>query len=59
MMSQHTVLIVDDDSHIREVLRYALEKEDIAVIEAENGQKGLEKALSQAPDMIVLECHDA
>lgn len=55
MMAQQTVLIVDDDPHIREVLRYALEKEGIAVIEAGDGESGLHKALSQAPSMIVLD----
>ncbi len=54
-MSKHTVLIVDDDPHIREVLRYALEKEDIAVIEAENGRMGLEKTQQRQPDMIILD----
>lgn len=54
-MAQHTVLIVDDDPHIRELLRYALEKEGIAVLEAENGQKGLEIALGQTVELIVLD----
>lgn len=55
MLAQQTVLIVDDDSHIREVLRYALEKEGIAVIEAKNGQSGLKKALGEVPNLIVLD----
>lgn len=55
MTAQHTVLIVDDDPHIREVLRYALEKEGIAVIEAENRERGLEEALDKAPSLIVLD----
>jgi two-component system, OmpR family, response regulator len=54
-MAQHTVLIVDDDSHIREVLRYALEKEGITVMEADNGLQGLEKARGLRPDIIVLD----
>lgn len=55
LMSKHTILIVDDDPHIREVLQYALEKEGLAVIEADNGRIGLEKAQTLQPDMIVLD----
>lgn len=54
-MSVHTVLIVDDDPHIREVLRYALEKEGLAVIEAGNGRDGLEMAKRLQPDILILD----
>ena len=54
-MPQHTILIVDDDPHIRDVLRYALEKEGISVIEAENGRAGVEKALQFQPHMIIMD----
>lgn len=54
-MASYTVLIVDDDPHIREVLRYALEKEGLTVIEAENGSMGLEKHTRQHPDIVILD----
>ena len=54
-MSQYTVLVVDDDPHIREVLRFALEKEGILVVEAENGQEGIEKALQINPHVIIMD----
>ena len=54
-MPQHTVLIVDDDPHIRDVLRYALEKEGLIVIEAENGREGVEKARQCQPDMMIMD----
>ncbi len=54
-MPQHTVLIVDDDPHIRDVLRYALEKEGLVVIEAENGREGVEKARQCQPDMMIMD----
>jgi two-component system OmpR family response regulator len=54
-MPQHTILIVDDDPHIRDVLRYALEKEGLSVIEAENGRTGIEKALQLQPHMIIMD----
>ncbi|MFC0302081.1 response regulator transcription factor [Virgibacillus soli] len=36
------VLVADDDPHIRELLRFYLQKEGYHIIEAENGQKALE-----------------
>jgi two-component system OmpR family response regulator len=54
-MPQHTVLIVDDDPHIRDVLRYVLEKDGISVIEAQNGREGIEKALQLKPHMIIMD----
>lgn len=54
-MSQPRILIVDDDPHIREVLIYALNKAGLEVIEARNGEEGLEKAKAHSPDVIVLD----
>jgi two-component system, OmpR family, response regulator len=53
--SRNRVLIVDDDPHIRDILVYALEKENITVLQAENGQQGLMVAKTQHPDLIVLD----
>lgn len=51
-----TVLIVEDNTDIREMLKMALEYRGYKVYEAENGQKGLE-ALSKlkAPCLILLD----
>jgi len=54
-MPQYTVLVVDDDPHIRDVLRFALEKEGISVFEAENGREGIEKALQVKPHVIIMD----
>lgn len=54
-MPQSRILIVDDDPHIREVLIYALSKAGLDVIEAKNGEEGLQKAQAQTPDVIVLD----
>ena len=54
-MSTYRVLIVDDDSHIRDVLRYALEKEGLSVIEAENGQVAIEQVKQAKPSMIIMD----
>jgi two-component system OmpR family response regulator len=49
------ILVVDDDSHIREVLRYALEKEKFQVLEAEDGLQGLAAIKQAQPDVIILD----
>lgn len=55
LMNPSTILVVDDDPHIREVLRYALEKEGLRVVEADNGLMALEKARQILPDVIILD----
>ena len=49
------ILVVDDDSHIRDVIRFALAREGHTVVEAENGVRGLMLAGSERPDLIVLD----
>ncbi|WP_028575791.1 HDOD domain-containing protein [Desulfonatronovibrio hydrogenovorans] len=49
------VLVVDDEEHIREVLKEALEDRDMIVETADNGQKGLEKLLSRRFDLLLLD----
>lgn len=50
-----TILIVDDESPIRSVLKDALEKAQFTVIEARNGEEGLGTALHQHPDLMMLD----
>lgn len=50
-----TILVVDDDAHLREVVQYALEREGHQVILAENGEQGLERALDGGIDLMVLD----
>src|ERR1700720_1452461 len=49
------ILLIDDDSGIRDVVRFALAREGFAVIEAEDGAQGLALAEREAPDLIVLD----
>jgi two-component system OmpR family response regulator len=49
------ILVVDDDPHIREVIRFALEKAGMSVREAANGQEGLREVSLFQPDLIVLD----
>lgn len=52
---RRTILIVDDDPHIRKVVRFALEKEGFDVVEASDGREGLEAVASYAPDLVILD----
>lgn len=49
------ILIVDDDAHIREVLRYALGQAGFSIDEAANGAEALTLAKSTDYDLIVLD----
>jgi CheY-like chemotaxis protein/DNA-binding CsgD family transcriptional regulator len=50
-----TVLIVDDEADIRELVRLNLELDGHTVIGAENGAEGLEYAVGEHPDVVVLD----
>ncbi len=50
-----TILVVDDDPHIREVVRFALEKAGFRAIEARDGRQALERYASDTPDLVVLD----
>ncbi|WP_426265351.1 response regulator transcription factor [Sphingomonas sp. PWP1-2] len=50
-----TILIADDDPHIRQLLVFALAKAGLDTIEAEDGETTLAAAEVHAPDLIVLD----
>lgn len=49
------VLVVDDELHIRHILRLHLESIGIQVLEAETGRAALAAAEREAPDLIILD----
>ncbi len=49
------VLVVDDESSIVNIISYNLKKEGYDVIAAEDGEAGLELALSEDPDLVLLD----
>lgn len=51
----HTIVIIDDEEDIRDILAYNLTKEGFRVFTAENGQKGIDVCKSEAPDLIILD----
>lgn len=50
-----TILVVDDDPHLREVVRYALARQGFLVVEAQNGVEALKRVAEQKPDLVVLD----
>ena len=54
-MSETTVLIVDDESAIRDMLRLALEIAEFRCIEAENIQQAFTLVVDERPDIILLD----
>ena len=54
-MSVTTVLIVDDEPDIREVMRFALQGADFATLEAGHADEARKTILSSAPDLILLD----
>ncbi len=49
------VLIIDDEPLVRRSLRRVLEKEGWSIVEAEDGQKGLQAWLTEKPDLVLLD----
>lgn len=54
-LSQKTVLVVDDEPDIVEILTSYLQDEGYRVVTAYNGRDGLETARTLHPDLIVLD----
>jgi CheY-like chemotaxis protein len=49
------VLIIDDDIDLVEAMRITLEGAGLTVIDAQDGQKGLEKVKREKPDLVILD----
>ena len=50
-----TILIVDDDPHIRQLLAFALDKAGLETREAEDGEAALAQVAANRPDLVVLD----
>jgi DNA-binding response OmpR family regulator len=55
MSKKPSILVVDDEKTIREVVRRYLELEDYQVIEADNGIEALKILQEEAPDLLILD----
>ena len=54
-MARATILVVEDDPDIRELLSFSLAKEGWTVVVADDGESGLAKLPSANPDCVVLD----
>jgi DNA-binding response OmpR family regulator len=54
-MPKPTLLVVEDDPDIVELLRYNLEREGYRVLVAADGERGLGDAVRHQPDLVVLD----
>jgi two-component system KDP operon response regulator KdpE len=53
--TETTILIVDDEAHIRKMLSIFLETTGYRIVESESGKDGLRMATSARPDLILLD----
>jgi DNA-binding response OmpR family regulator len=54
-MTPPRILVVEDETPIRKFLRIALESAGMTMIEADRGRLGIERAATEAPDVVVLD----
>lgn len=52
-MAKRTILLVDDDITLRELLADALELEEFAILRAGDGEEGVAAALTGKPDLVI------
>jgi len=54
-MREVTILVVDDDGQIRDVLKIALERAGFRVVQARDGVEGLRSVQASLPDLAILD----
>jgi|SRR3989344_1304157 len=52
---KNVVLLVDDDANLREIIKAKLEAGGFVVIEAKDGEDGVNKAKNNKPDLILMD----
>jgi two-component system alkaline phosphatase synthesis response regulator PhoP len=54
-LSKQTILVVDDEQDLLDLIEYNLRQEGYEVILAEDGQEGIQKAREHMPDLLLLD----
>jgi two-component system alkaline phosphatase synthesis response regulator PhoP len=54
-LDKELILVIDDEMHILELIKYNLEKEGYRVIVCENGEEGLEAIERDRPHLVILD----
>ncbi len=52
---KNRILIVEDESSIRSLLKVSFQCDDYIIIEAETGEEGIERAIQEKPDVVLLD----
>lgn len=55
MSDNQTILVVDDEQDLLDLIEYNLKKEGFNVLKAEDGEQGIEVAREHSPDLILLD----
>ena len=55
MVRKETILVVEDDRDITEVVRYNLEREGFRILEAADGERGVDMVHRSKPDLVILD----
>ena len=56
-MSEKTILVADDESHILHVVSLKLRNAGFRVVTARDGQEALEMAMQEKPDLLITDYH--
>lgn len=54
-MSKQTILVVDDEQDLLDLIEYNLRQEGYHVLKAENGKDGIQMAKEHMPDLVLLD----
>lgn len=54
-MAEKTILVVDDEKDLLDLIEYNLKKEGFNVLKAENGEEGIERAKEFHPDLVLMD----
>lgn len=54
-VDKQTILVVDDERDLLDLIEYNLKKEGFNVLKAENGEEGIEIARDQNPDLVLMD----
>jgi two-component system, OmpR family, alkaline phosphatase synthesis response regulator PhoP len=54
-LSKQTILVVDDEQDLLDLIEYNLRKEGFGVLTSDSGEKGIELARRRKPDLILLD----
>lgn len=54
-MAKQTILVVDDEKDLLDLIEYNLKKEGFNVLKAENGEDGIKMAKENKPDLVLLD----